>query len=51
MLLNHMATKKTKSEKREVRRKKKVAVSGKSVFVLKKIIENPAVRKNEPASK
>ena len=31
--------KKTKSQKREVKRKMKMGVSGKSVFVLKNIIE------------
>jgi hypothetical protein len=35
----------TKSEKREARRKKKMPVSGKSVFKLKKIIEKKAQSK------
>ena len=40
-----MKKKKIKAEKREVKKKPKMRVSGKSVFVLKGIIEKKSARK------
>ncbi len=40
-----MGAKKTKSEKRDIKRKPKMKVSGKSVFKIKEIIKKKAKKK------